>query len=105
MIRPLIFCLCLWAATPVFSHGLTVFAYRSGAQLSVEASFANGRAVRQGILRVFDADDQLIFEGAVSGEKITTLPMMGDGRGLRIEVNAGNDHMDYWILTPADLSK
>jgi hypothetical protein len=84
---------------------LTVFAARDGDTLTVEAKFASGRFVREGTIQIFDADDTLIYEGRVSGEEITRLPMMGDGRGLRVEVDAGDNHRDYWIILPKDLAE
>lgn len=104
--KALLAALCLIVLPGVASaHGLSVFAFRQGETLGVEAKFANGRAVQQGLIRILDADDQVVFEGPVSGEETTFVPLVGDERGLWVEVDAGNDHFDYWILTPSDLAE
>ncbi|MBB5514954.1 nickel transport protein [Rubricella aquisinus] len=92
----------LLAATPALAHGLNVFASVEGEQIVIEARFANGRAALGAKVQVFDGNDILLVTATTSGEE-TRVPLVGQDTGVRIVVDAGDGHSDYWIMTPADL--
>lgn len=95
----LIFMLMAGAAQ---AHGLNVFASVDGNQIVIEARFANGNAAQGAMVQVFDGNDLLLITATTSGEE-TRVPLVGQDTGLRIVVDAGSGHEDYWIMTPADL--
>ena len=104
MIRAVLLALVL--AVPALAHGLSVFAWREGEELVVEATFGSGRAATAGTIRLYDAADALLATHPVSGDGATRVPLTGlrAAGGLRVEVDAGDGHSDYWILTPEDLA-
>lgn len=71
----------------------------------ITASFANGREVKTGILSIFGADDSLLLQQDIEGIWPVVFSVGPHRDGLRIEVDAGNGHNSYWILTPVDLSQ
>lgn len=104
MIRLLAVLLTL--ATPVFAHGLNVFASVDGADLVIEAKFSSGRMPSQGEVRIFDGSETLLGTVAITEAGPIRLPRaeFPSETGLLIEVETGEGHSDYWILTPEDLA-
>lgn len=108
MIRRTLLTLALVAAsaTTALAHQLNVFAFVEDGMVNVECKFSNGNVPVSGEVRVLDAQDVLL----------TTLPLGEDGTaafpldpetasdGLKIEVETGEGHDDYWILTPTDIA-
>jgi nickel transport protein len=101
--RVLMLLTALLAANPVWAHGLNVFASVDGNQIVIEARFANGNPALGASVQVYDGNDILLVTATTSGEE-TRVPLVGQDTGVRIVVDAGNGHEDYWIMTPADLS-
>jgi nickel transport protein len=106
MIRATVVALALVAATAVAAHDLRVFASVSGQEVAVEAKFSSGRVPAGGEVRVFDGADTLVMTLPVGEGGVTTfaLPDGAAETGLRIEVEAGDGHSDYWLLTPDDIA-
>ena len=94
-------------AGPAQAHRLSVFASVEGETVVVEAKFSNGKRPVKGDVRVKAGDESLVL----------TLPLEPDGTarfaldsvdhagGLTIEVETGEAHQDYWILTPDDIAR
>jgi nickel transport protein len=94
-------------STAAWAHGLNVFAFVEGDTVVVESRFSNGNAPRVGEVRVLDSENRLVM----------TLPLAEDGTarfpfdpshadtGLLIEVETGEGHENYWILTPEDIAR
>ena len=61
--------------------------------------------MKSGILRIYGADDTLLLQQDIEGIWPVVFSVGAHRDGLRIEVDAGNGHSSYWILTPADLSQ
>lgn len=73
----------------------------------VETKFSTGKIPVSGDVRVLDPDNMLMM----------TLPLQEDGTarfpldpavattGLSIEVETGEGHDNYWILTPDDIAR
>jgi nickel transport protein len=95
----------LLAAGPALAHRLNVFAWIDGAEVVVEAKFASGVRPKVGTVRVYDGDETLIRTMGVDGNGAARFPLQGGEQGLRIEVDAGDGHQDYWILTPDDIAR
>jgi nickel transport protein len=106
MIRAVAICLALAAATPLAAHDLRVFASVAGDTVAVESKFSSGRVPTGGEVRVFDASDALVMTLPVGEGGVTrfALPDGAAETGLRIEVEAGDGHSDYWLLTPGDIA-
>ena len=83
---------CSGSAT---AHQLSVFAKVQNDTVLITAHFADGSAVKSGVLRIFDAHDVWPI----------MLPAAPYQNGLRIIIDAGNGHDGYWILTPIDFSQ
>lgn len=96
----------LWAMGPMpaAAHQLTVFAKVENQIVLISAAFADGTPVAAGTLRIIDEDGNLLLESLVDGTYPVHFPVGTHTGGLRIEVDAGGGHENYWILTPADLS-
>ena len=86
------------------AHQLSVFAKAKDDAVMITAKFADGSDVKSGTLRIFGADDALILQQDIDGMWPIVFSVGPHRDGLRIEVDAGNGHDNYWILTPADLS-
>lgn len=95
------------AAFPAAAHKLVVFASVTGETVNVETKFSTGRIPKSGEVRVFDATEALIRTLPLDPDGITSFPLDADAAtdGLMIEVEAGNGHKDYWLLTPDDIAR
>ena len=91
--------------TGVNAHGLNVFASVQGQEVVVEAKFSSGRVPQIGTVRVYDSTDTLVRTLEISEDGTARFPVSGTEDGLRIEVETGDGHEDYWILTPEDLGQ
>lgn len=108
MIRSVFLALAIIAAAfPAAAHKLVVFASVSGETVNVEAKFSTGRIPKSGEVRVFDAKETLIQTLPLDPDGITSFPLNPDAgaEGLLIEVEAGEGHEDYWLLTPDDIAR
>lgn len=97
--------LVLAVAMPALGHGLTVFALVDGETLVIESTFSSGRVPQVGMVRIYDGYDELIHEAEVTGESAMRLPLPDWSTGLKVEVDVGDGHDGYWILTPADVRR
>ena len=95
--------LILGAASPALAHQLNVFAFVDGQEVVVEAKFSSGKRPKSGTVQVFDDRDRLIHVLQLEADGTVRFPVDGGDNGLRIDVNVGEDHSNYWILTPADI--
>lgn len=100
---PLLATLGLLAA-PALAHGLLVSARVEGGEVVAEARYENGNPVVNGTFDVFDGDDALILSVEAGPDGIARFPLEGAEGGLRVEMDAGDGHYDYWVLTPADIA-
>ena len=112
MIRAALLSLALFALTlftaaaPASAHQLRVFAFVEGETVNVEAKFSSGRIPKSGEVRVFDASEALLQTLPLDPDGVTSFPLPADAAdGLMIEVEAGDGHEDYWLLTPEDIAK
>ncbi|MCH8531196.1 MAG: hypothetical protein LAT65_10100 [Saccharospirillum sp.] len=97
--------LALTVAMPALGHGLNVFASVEGETLIVESKFSSGRVPQVGTVRIYDGYDVLVHETEVTGESAMRLPLPDWSTGLKVEVDIGDGHDGYWILTPADVRR
>ena len=108
MIRAALLSLMMIAvALPAAAHQLRVFAFVEGETVNVEAKFSTGRIPASGEVRVLDAAETLILTLPLDPDGVTSFPLDRDAaaEGLLIEVQAGEGHSDYWLLTPEDIER
>lgn len=107
MIRIIAGLVMVLAANSVAAHDLRVFASVSGDTVVVEAKFSTGRVPKSGTIKLFDAKDALVGTLEVSPDGITRFPLPENVRdtGLRIDVEVGGGHSEYWLLTPDDIAR
>ena len=97
----LILSLLLVTASPALAHRINVFAIDEGGEVSTESTFAGKRPVKNGVIRVFNADGSLVFTGQTDDGGLLTFPRPEPG-ALTVEVDAGMGHKSRWELEPAD---
>lgn len=97
--------LLLACAGSAAAHQLSVFAKVENGVVLIEASFPDGRPVATGTLRILDAAGMLILEQPLEPPYPIRFAVGGHIDGLRIEVDAGGGHNNYWLLTPADIQE
>lgn len=108
MIRAVFLALTIIAAAfPAAAHKLVVFASVTGEIVNVETKFSTGRIPKSGEIRVFDAAEALIQTLPLDPDGVTSFPLDADAaaEGLMIEVEAGEGHENYWLLTPDDIAR
>ncbi len=107
MMRAAIAILAVLIAAPATAHDLRVFAFVEDDMVNVEAAFSSGRLPQTGEIRVVDDQGAEIERHAIDPEGVTrfALPEGHAARGVVIEVDAGNGHSDYWVLTPEDIAR
>jgi nickel transport protein len=95
-----------FAASGAQAHGLNVFAFVENGEVVVEARYSSGRVPTEGTVRVYDGADMLVGTMALSEDGTLRFPLTDAAQqsGLRIEVDTGSGHEDYWLLTPADIA-
>ena len=89
------------------AHQLTVFAHIEGTTVVVGTKFSSGKIPIKGDVRVLDGNNNLqkILDLTESGTVRFPLDSVNASDGLLIEVDVGNGHEDYWILTPDDIAR
>ena len=97
------------AAGPAAAHKLIVFASVQGETLVVEVKFSSGKKPKTGAVRIYDGAETLVHRGEIieAGVYSVELSKVGAGveTGLKVEVDTGSGHTDYWVLTPNDIEK
>ena len=108
-LRALVICLTLAAAVPAAAHQLIVFASVQGEALVIEAKFSSGKKPKTGAVRVYDGAETLMHDGEISEAGVYRVKLSdieaGLETGLKVEVDTGSGHTDYWILTPGDIAQ
>jgi len=90
-----------------FAHQLNVFAYVKDDTVIVEAKFSTGKIPVSGEVRVHDAENELLVTLRLQKDGSVWFPLdleVAQG-GLLIEVETGEGHDNYWILTPDDIAR
>lgn len=106
MIRAILLALGLsLAPASAYAHRLVVFVLVEGSELVVEAKFSTGRIPVSGEVRIKDAEEALLSTHALGEDGTIRLPLDPEAKseGLLVEVETGEGHSDYWILTPEDI--
>ena len=103
---PILFLLCvLITSAPALAHHLSVFAYLSGRDIVVQASFGHNRPVVGGEVSVKTGSGKLLFQGKTDGRGMLRFPrpQLSPDDTVKITVNSGPGHQGSWTMTTADL--
>ncbi|VVS93663.1 hypothetical protein [Desulfoluna spongiiphila] len=88
-------------ASPALAHRINIFALDEGGEVYTESTFAGKRPVKNGVIRVFNADGTQVFTGKTDDAGLLTFPRPESG-ALTVEVDAGMGHKSRWELEPAE---
>ncbi|HHD57320.1 MAG TPA: hypothetical protein ENK89_06570 [Desulfobulbaceae bacterium] len=93
------------SALPSQAHRLRVFAYSSGREIVVTASFGHNRPAEKSKVTATSNSGTLLFQGRtdIRGQLRFPRPKLAQDDKLVITVNGGPGHQGSWILTPEDL--
>ncbi|MBD5417683.1 MAG: cobalamin biosynthesis protein CbiL [Desulfovibrio sp.] len=91
------------------AHRVNIFAWVEGENIVVECGFNRAAPVRDGLVTVYDAaDGKELLQGRTNerGVFVFALPEpVRHGHGLRIEINAGEGHVNDWTMTAAEINE
>lgn len=87
------------------AHQLSVFAWVAGDTVHVEGRLPRGKRPRHGTVTVFDGGGNPLLEKAIGTDGTVTFPLRDWASGLKINLDIGNGHSNYWILTPYDIEQ
>lgn len=91
-------------AGPLAAHELSVFAKSEGGDIAVSAKFSSGKVPVNGTVRVVDETDRVVATGQLDAQGRARIPRPDTPGGLRVEIDLGNGHDGYWILTAEELA-
>ncbi len=105
---PFLLLLVLLAPAGALAHRVNIFAWPDGDNILVECGFNRSSPVRGGLVTVYDAaDGGELLRGRTDAQGRFAFPVpdaMRRGHGLRIEVNAGEGHVNVWNMEASDIA-
>lgn len=91
------------------AHRINIFGWLEGENIVVECGFNRSAPVRGGLVTVYDATDgKELLQGRTNerGVFVFAVPeAVREGHGLRIEVNAGEGHVNDWTMTAHEINE
>ncbi len=83
-----------------FAHRLNVFAYPSGSEICVEASFAGGNPAKNADIKIVDEQGKVVLTSKTSkdGKNCAAVPTDFKPVSLTVVVNAGEGHRNQWTI-------
>ena len=104
----LLLLLALLAPAGALAHRVNIFAWPDGDKILVECGFNRSSPVRGGVVTVYDATDGAeLLRGHTDaqGHFAFAVPdAVRRGHGLRIEVNAGEGHVNAWTMEASEIA-
>lgn len=95
--------------TDARAHRVNIFAWLEGENIVVECAFSRSAPVRGGLVTVYDATDgKELLQGRTDerGVFVFAVPEpVRHAHGLRIEINAGEGHVNDWTMTAAEIAE
>ncbi len=93
----------LVASFPGFAHKVNMFAYVEGGQIFLEGYFADGKKAMNSEVKLFDAKDELVWEGKTNDQGEATIPLPSTDGDLRITLNASMGHKAEYLLSADEI--
>ncbi len=94
-------------AAPAEAHRVNIFAWLEGDSILVECAYNKQNPVREGMVTVYDStDNRELLSGKTNAEgrfSFKVPEIVRQGHGLRIQVNAGQGHVNQWNMEAAEL--
>lgn len=92
----------LLLATPAHAHKVNLFAYVEGGQIFSESYFPDGRPIKQAVVEIYTADEQLLQQGITDDEGLYScaIPKFVD---LKLVVRASMGHRASFDIKQAEL--
>lgn len=91
------------------AHRVNIFAWPEGGNIVVECGFNRSSPVRGGLVTVYDGTDgKELLQGRTNERGVFVFAMpepVREGHGLRIEINAGEGHVNDWIMSAAEINE
>ncbi|MDE5878881.1 MAG: cobalamin biosynthesis protein CbiL [Desulfovibrio sp.] len=88
---------------------VNIFAWLEGENIVVECAFNRASPVREGLVTVYDAENgKELLQGRTNerGVFVFALPeAVRHGHGMRIEINAGEGHVNDWTMSAAEIAE
>ena len=85
------------------AHRVTIFAWVEGSTVHTQSRFAGGRAVKNGNITVYNAQDNAILTGKTDTKGEFRFEL-ADSAGARIVLDAGMGHGNEWMITAPDVT-
>lgn len=105
---PFLLLLVLLAPAGALAHRVNIFAWPDGDKILVECGFNRSSPVRGGLVTVYDATDGgELLRGRTDAQGRFAFPVpdaMRRGHDLRIEVNAGEGHVNVWNMEASEIA-
>ncbi len=96
-------CLLVIFSLPAMAHKVNMFAYVEGGQIFLEGYFADGKKALNSEVKLFDAQDKLLWQGRTNAQGEATIPLPAADGDLRITLNASMGHKAEYILTADEI--
>ena len=91
------------------AHRVNIFAWVEGENIVVECGFNRAAPVRGGLVTVYDAGDgKELLQGRTNDRGVFVFAVpepVRVGHGLRIEINAGEGHVNDWTMTAHEINE
>ncbi|MBD5539340.1 MAG: cobalamin biosynthesis protein CbiL [Desulfovibrio sp.] len=91
------------------AHRVNIFAWLEGENIVVECGFNRAAPVRGGLVTVYDATDgKELLQGRTNDRGVFVFAVpepVRHAHGLRIEINAGEGHVNDWTMTAAEINE
>ncbi len=94
--------LFVFSADFASAHRVVIFAWTEGNMVFTQSQFSDGRKVSNGLVQVFDFNDNLLLKGKTdpNGDFSFKIPEI---TALNIVLNAGMGHQGHWKLSEKEI--
>lgn len=90
--------------SPVHGHKVNTFAYAENGKIFTESYFPDGKPVEDGVIEVFDSQNQKVAEGKTDKEGKFSVPIPKKD-DLTIVINASMGHKNTFLLKKTELGE
>lgn len=87
----------LSASGPALAHKVNLFAYAEGGMVFTESYFSDGKPVQDGIILVYDSEDELLLQGVADADGLFNFEIQKVD-DLKIVIDAAMGHKNSFTL-------